>query len=44
MTDWRGSAERGGRALIIGAALTALWLLMLLIFWLTSGSGSGAPG
>lgn len=44
MADWRGSSAPGGRALIIGAALTALWLLMLLIFWLTSGSGSGAPG
>ncbi len=44
MTDWRSSSVPGGRALIIGVALTALWLLMLLIFWLTSGSGSGAPG
>lgn len=44
MPDWRGSSAPGGRALIIGAALTALWLLMLLIFWLTSGAGTGAPG
>ncbi len=44
MADWRSGSGRGGRALIIGAGLTALWLLMLLIFWLTSGSGSGAPG
>ncbi|MEZ5725208.1 MAG: hypothetical protein R3E47_08945 [Paracoccaceae bacterium] len=41
-----GGMARGGRALIIGAALTVLWLVMLLIFWLTSGGdgAAGAPG
>lgn len=46
MADWRSGMARGGRALIIGAVLTALWLVMLLIFWLTSGGdgAAGAPG
>lgn len=44
MADWRSLSGPGGRALVIGVALTAAWLLLLLIFWLTSGSGSGAPG
>lgn len=44
MADWRGNSAPGGRALIIGAALSVLWLLMLLVFWLTSGSSAGAPG
>ncbi|WBU60252.1 hypothetical protein [Paracoccus albus] len=44
MPDWRSASGPGGRALVIGAALTAIWLLMLLVFWLTSGDGTGAPG
>ncbi|WBU64013.1 hypothetical protein [Paracoccus aerodenitrificans] len=44
MPDWRrGEGDAGGRAMMIGAGLTALWVVMLLIFWLTAGSGSG-PG
>ncbi|MDO5657795.1 MAG: hypothetical protein Q4G36_05680 [Paracoccus sp. (in: a-proteobacteria)] len=37
----RAGADRGGRALLIGAGLTGLWLLMLLAFWLASDGGSG---
>ncbi|MDO5641771.1 MAG: hypothetical protein Q4G26_05200 [Paracoccus sp. (in: a-proteobacteria)] len=45
MPDWRGQGDRGSRALMIGAGLTALWLVMLLIFWLAAGGGAGgAPG
>ena len=46
MANPLGGMARGGRALIIGAALTVLWLVMLLIFWLTSGGdgAAGAPG
>lgn len=44
MPDWRNSPVRGGRATLIGVALTGLWLLMLLVFWLTGGDGAGAPG
>lgn len=44
MTDWPGDGGRGHRALVIGAGLTTLWLVMLLILWLTgNGAGSGAP-
>ena len=43
MFEGPGDSGRGNRALVIGAALTALWLVMLLVFWLTSdGSASGA--
>ncbi|NHF73623.1 hypothetical protein [Paracoccus xiamenensis] len=39
-----GDGGRGNRALVIGAGLTALWLVMLLVFWLTSsGTAAGAP-
>ncbi|MBA4490741.1 hypothetical protein [Paracoccus sp. S1E-3] len=44
MFERPGSSERGNRALVIGAGLTALWLVMLLIFSLTgSGAAAGAP-
>lgn len=43
MPDWPQDTGRGNRALVIGAGLTVLWLVMLLVFWLTSdGSASGA--
>ncbi|MDO5604618.1 MAG: hypothetical protein Q4G25_05585 [Paracoccus sp. (in: a-proteobacteria)] len=44
MADWRGMANASGRAMIIGAALTALWLVMLLILWLGSGGTASGPG
>ncbi|SDD96388.1 hypothetical protein SAMN05421538_103130 [Paracoccus isoporae] len=44
MPDWRGGRDKAGRATIIGAALTALWLVMLLLFWLTSGGAGDGPG
>ena len=44
MFEGPGDSGRGNRALVIGAALTALWLVMLLVFWLTgSGTATGAP-
>ena len=44
MFEGPGGSGRDSRALVIGAALTALWLVMLLVFWLTgSSAASGAP-
>ena len=44
MFEGPGGSGRDSRALVIGAALTALWLVMLLVFWLTgSGAAPGAP-
>ncbi|MFV0410962.1 MAG: hypothetical protein ACK5LJ_15065 [Paracoccus sp. (in: a-proteobacteria)] len=40
MTVQRGSGDAGGRAMIIGAALTGLWLAMLAVFWLTADPGA----
>ncbi|MFV0293204.1 MAG: hypothetical protein ACK5II_08310 [Paracoccus sp. (in: a-proteobacteria)] len=36
MIDQRGNSNAGGRAMIIGAVLTVLWLVMLLVFWITA--------
>lgn len=44
MFDVPGNSTRGNRALVIGAGLSALWLAMLLVFWLTgNGAAAGAP-
>ncbi|WBU56768.1 hypothetical protein [Paracoccus sediminicola] len=44
MPVWRGYGNVSGRATLIGAGLTVLWLFMLLIFWLTAGDAGSGPG
>ncbi|MFD1796659.1 hypothetical protein FQV27_13010 [Paracoccus aurantiacus] len=43
MPDWPQTGRHANRALVIGAGLTALWVLMLLVFWLTSGGATTGP-
>lgn len=40
----RAAARKGDRATLIGAAVTAVWLLLVLLFWLMGPSGAASSG
>ena len=44
MADLRTRLHNKDRATVIGVGLTALWVLMLAVFWLTSAGAGAGPG